>query len=99
MTCRFIIFVRKFKKGIMETKLTLRLNDNVIKRAKIYARTHKISLSKMIESYLDGITKHKEEDKRISITPLVDSLSGVIDLPSDFDHKKEYRDHIEKKYQ
>jgi len=37
----------------METKLTLRLNDNVIKRAKVYARSHKISLSKMIESYLD----------------------------------------------
>ena len=38
----------------MDTKLTLRLNDNVIERAKIYARNHKISLSKMIESYLDS---------------------------------------------
>lgn len=85
-------------KGIMETKLTLRLNDNVIKRAKIYARNNKVSLSKMIESYLDSITKQKEEDKKISITPLVESLSGVIDLPADFDHKKEYRDYIEEKY-
>lgn len=82
----------------METKLTLRLNDNVIKRAKIYARNNKVSLSKMIESYLDSITKQKEEDKKISITPLVESLSGVIDLPADFDHKKEYRDYIEEKY-
>ncbi|QQS52193.1 MAG: hypothetical protein IPM71_05515 [Bacteroidota bacterium] len=82
----------------METKLTLRLNDNVIERAKIYARSHKISLSKMIESYLDSITKQKEEEKRISITPLIKSLSGVIDLPADFDYKKEYRDYLEKKY-
>ena len=32
----------------METKLTLRLNDRIIERAKIYARSHKISFSKMI---------------------------------------------------
>ncbi len=82
----------------MEAKLTLRLNDNVIERAKIYARSHNISLSKMIESYLDSVTKQKEEEKKISITPLVESLSGVISLPADFDYKKEYRDYIEKKY-
>jgi hypothetical protein len=82
----------------METKLTLRLNDNVIKRAKIYARSQNISLSKMIENYLDSVTKQKEDVKKISITPLVESLSGVIDLPADFDYKKEYRDFLEEKY-
>ena len=82
----------------METKLTLRLNDSVIERAKIYARSHKVSLSKMIESYLDSITKQKEVEKRISITPLVESLSGVIDLPADFDYKREFRDYLEEKY-
>ncbi len=82
----------------METKLTLRLNDAVIERAKNYARNHKISLSKMIESYLDSITKPKEAEKKISITPLVQSLSGVIDLPADFDYKKEYRDYLVEKY-
>jgi hypothetical protein len=92
-----IIIVRKLKM-IMETKLTLRLNDNVIERAKSYARSHKISLSKLIESYLDSITKKKEEEKNISITPLVESLSGVIDLPADFDYKKEYRDFLDEKY-
>jgi len=82
----------------METKLTLRLNDNIIERAKIYARSHKISLSKMIESYLDSITKQKEDGATISITPLVESLSGVINVPADFDYKKEYRDHLDEKY-
>ena len=81
----------------METKLTLRLNGNVIERAKVYARDHKISLSKMVESYLDSVTKQKEV-KGNSITPLVESLSGVIDLPADFDYKKEYRDHLAEKY-
>ncbi|WP_092174841.1 DUF6364 family protein [Cyclobacterium xiamenense] len=82
----------------METKLTLRLNDKVIERAKNYARSNKISLSKMVESYLDSITKQEEGEKKISITPLVESLSGVIDLPVDFDYKKEYRDYLDEKY-
>lgn len=82
----------------MNTKLTLRLNASVIERAKKYARSHKISLSKMIESYLDSITQQQEENKKTSITPLVESLSGVIDLPADFDHKEAYRDFLEEKY-
>jgi len=82
----------------MNTKLTLRLNASVIERAKKYARSHKISLSKMIESYLDSITRQKEAEEKPSITPLVESLSGVIDLPDDFDHKEAYRDFLEEKY-
>lgn len=82
----------------METKLTLRLNDHVIKRAKKYARTHKISLSKMIEAYLDSLTRQKDENHKTPITPLVESLSGVIDVPADFDYKEEYRDYLSEKY-
>ncbi|MGE4290354.1 MAG: DUF6364 family protein [Salinivirgaceae bacterium] len=78
--------------------MTLRLDDHVIERAKIYARNNKVSLSKMIESYLDNITKQKEEGKNKNITPLVESLSGVINLPSDFDYKKEYGDYLAEKY-
>jgi len=82
----------------MENKLTLRLNNDVIKCAKIYARNHQISLSKMVESYLDSLTQQVDEEKKESVTPLVKSLSGVIDLPSDFNYKKEYRNYLEKKY-
>jgi hypothetical protein len=82
----------------MDAKLTLRLNESVIERAKTYARNHKTSLSKMIEAYLDSLTKQKVKEEKISITPLVESLTGVIDLPADFDYKKEYRDYLEQKY-
>ncbi|HAJ99022.1 MAG TPA: hypothetical protein DCM62_03255 [Bacteroidales bacterium] len=82
----------------MTTKLTLRLNQNVIAKAKTYARSHKTSISKMIESYLDNITRQKEEYKKTTITSLVESLSGVIDLPADFDIRKEYGNYLEKKY-
>ena len=82
----------------METKLTLRLNDNVIERAKLYARSHEISLSKMIESYLDSLTKEKKDENKASITPLIASLSGVINLPEEYDYKTEYRGYVMEKY-
>lgn len=82
----------------MDTKLTLRLNDDVIKRAKIFARNHKVSLSKMIESWLDNLTREDEQKKEAPVTPLVDSLSGVIDLPGEFDYKQEYGNYLKKKY-
>jgi len=80
----------------MNTKLTLRLNSNVIQRAKNYAQKQNTSLSKMIESYLNSVTKQKSEN--IEITPLVDSLSGIIELPENYDYRKEYSDHISEKY-
>lgn len=82
----------------METKLTLRLNERVIEKAKIYAKSQKISLSKMIESYLDSLTREKDSDNKITVTPLVESLSGVIKLPHDFDYKNEYTDYLTEKY-
>ncbi|MBP9151030.1 MAG: hypothetical protein KBF73_01975 [Flavobacteriales bacterium] len=84
----------------MDTKLTLKLDKSVIEDAKKYAASHQQSLSRIIESYLKVLTakepqKGKEE---IEITPLVKSLSGVIKLPTDFDERKAYRDHLEEKY-
>jgi macrodomain Ter protein organizer (MatP/YcbG family) len=80
----------------MDTKLTIKLDEDVITRAKSYAKRRKTSLSKMIESYLDSVTK--PESKGIEITPLVKSLSGVITLTEDFDYKKERTDYLIKKY-
>ena len=82
----------------METKLTLTLKEDVFERASIYARSHNISLSQMIEAYLNRLTNQKEEEKKATITPLVESLSGVIDLPADYDFKKDYHDFLEEKY-
>jgi hypothetical protein len=80
----------------MDTKLTIKLNEDVITRAKSYAKRRKTSLSKMIESYLDSVTK--PETKEIEITPLVKSLSGVIKLADDYDYKKDRTDYLIKKY-
>lgn len=80
----------------MDTKLTLKLDNNVIERAKNYAKKKNTSLSQLIESYLNFLTTSKTNSE--AITPLVKSLSGVIDLPKKFDFKKSYKDHLIKKY-
>lgn len=80
----------------MDTKLTLNLNSTVINKAKDYAKLHKISLSRLIESYLSSLTSNKNHE--IEITPLVKSLSGVIRLDKDFDYKESYTDYLIEKY-
>ncbi|MBP2832562.1 hypothetical protein J8281_10235 [Aquimarina sp. U1-2] len=80
----------------MDKKLTLSLNQSIIENAKIYAKSNNTSLSKLIESYLATLTK--ETKKKSEITPLVKSLSGVIELPSDFDEKEAYYGYLMDKY-
>jgi hypothetical protein len=80
----------------MDAKLTLKLEQSVIEKAKDYAKRQKTSLSRLIENYLLDITD--VENAQEKITPLVRSLSGIIDLPDDYDHKKDYADYLAKKY-
>lgn len=80
----------------MDSKLTLKLNREVIGKAKDYARAHNISLSRLIETYLELLT-NKQQDGR-PISKQVKKLSGIVTLPEDYDYRKDYRDHLEKKY-
>jgi hypothetical protein len=79
----------------MNTKLTLNLNKGVIEQAKSYAKENSVSLSKLIESYLDSLTTRSEKKSKIS--PLVKSLTGVIPS-SDYDDKEDYKDYLSGKY-
>ncbi len=80
----------------MDTKLTLRLDKEVIEKAKQYAQSRKMSLSRIIEVYLNLLTR--ENLKEESISPLVQGLSGVIDLPDAYNHKEGYTDYLSEKY-
>jgi len=81
----------------MDTKLTLSIDKNVTRRAKIYARSKGRSLSDLVENYLKLLTKNTSiEDSEL--TPRVKSLLGCISLPEDFDYKKEKADYLVKKY-
>lgn len=79
----------------MKTKLTLKLNDSIIEQEKLYAKKKNTSLSKLIKSYLTLLNEPTENQ---AITLLVKSLSGVVDLPQDFDYKKDYKKHLTYKY-
>lgn len=80
----------------MDKKLTLSLDKSIIESAKDYAKLNNISLSKLIESYLTTLTKPKRSSTEI--TPLVESLSGVINLDEDFDVKDAYTNYLIEKY-
>lgn len=80
----------------MKTKLTFNINKEIIEQAKEYAKSHQISLSKLIESYLNFITAD-DKVKVDNISPIVSQLTGII--PSDNDDRVNYRKYIEEKYQ
>jgi len=81
----------------MDTKLTLKLNQEIIEKAKIYASEKKLSLSRLIENYLNSLTSEKKNDE-IQISEFVKSLSLKTNLPADLDYKKERYNYLEKKY-
>ena len=77
----------------MSTKLTLNLNKEDIEEAKSYAKQHKTSISKLVENYLDSLTRASK--KMSTISALVESLTGII--PAEYDERKDYRDFIDEK--
>lgn len=79
----------------MNTKLTLNLDKGVIEQAKIFAKKNNVSLSKLIERYLNSLTVVSETDREVSA--LVESLTGVISNNL-VDDKKDYQDYIADKY-
>ena len=81
----------------MNTKLTLKLDQEVIERAKKYASNQKLSLSKLVEAYLQSLTSNKDTDE-LEISPFVRSISTGKKIPTDLDYKKEYSDHLLEKY-
>lgn len=80
----------------MTAKLTLSIDDQVIESAKKYARGKGKSLSGLVENYLKSITI--SESAVAGISPRVRKLMGSIQLPKDFNYKKELGNAIVKKY-
>ena len=60
----------------METKLTLKLDQNVINSAKKYAANNHKSLSKLVEDFFRNLIQ--ENNPSGKYPPLIEKLSGVI---------------------
>ncbi len=81
----------------MDAKLTLKLNDDSISRAKKYVSLIGTSLSAIVEEFFDGLTLKQQEDFKYS--SLVNELSGIIKLEEKFDYKSDYASYLEHKYE
>lgn len=78
----------------MNSKLTLKLNEKVIQRAKKYARSRNTSLSKIVENYFNNLTS--EEKSKEKFSPFVQEITGII---SETDISgKEREEYIKAKY-
>ncbi len=84
----------------MQTKLTLRLDDSLIQRAKTHAEARGTSLSRLVADYFSLLTlDNGEVTERIATpeaAPVTASLWGILEgAPVD---EGEYRRHLEEKY-
>jgi Family of unknown function (DUF6364) len=84
----------------MDTKLTLKLDESVIEKAKFYAKKQEKSLSKIVETFLESLVNTETEiiEKEIRITPFVKSLRTGATVSADLDYKKEYYEHLLEKH-
>lgn len=80
----------------MNTKLTLTIEQAIIKKAKLYAKEKGRSLSDIIENYLKAITKDQKIEEELS--PFISSLRGSFKAPDSFDYKKELSKGLSEKY-
>jgi len=79
----------------MQTKLTLRLEDELIEKAKLLAKKRGKSVSKLVAEYFNYITS-KELKSEDDLPPIVKSLFGSL---ADTEIKEsDYKKYLEGKY-
>jgi streptomycin 6-kinase len=79
----------------MQTKLTLRLEDRLIRRAKSYAKRSGKSVSELVADLFSRLSSPEPAPPR-DLTPVVKRLAGA--LAGRSLDKADYRRHLEDKY-
>jgi hypothetical protein len=84
----------------MQTRLTLRLDDAVIRRAKAWARTRGISLSEAVAAYLAQLPDETAAVAAPQVGPWTRRLIGAAgpSASGDQDVRREHREYLERKY-
>ncbi len=80
----------------MTTKLTLSVNEEIISKAKKYAKANGKSLSQIVENYFEKITETENKGKQASSR--LKKLVGIVKLPDDFNEKQAISEYLEGKY-
>jgi len=79
----------------MHTKLTLRMDEDLIERAKAYSKAAGKSVSQLVADYL-ALLPQRPTDKPGRLTPNVQALRGLMRGASV--DEQDYRRHLEEKY-
>ena len=77
----------------MNKKLTLSLDENIIKLAKIYAEKHNDSISKIVEKFFLLLAYKNNTEIINNESDEISNIIGIIDVPEEIDIKKEYREY------
>lgn len=81
----------------MDTKLTLRIDDKLIRQAKEAARSKGVSLSRIVEDYFRSLAVRKE--KEVPESPVLSEISGILSTGMGTKRlQAEYRKHLQEKY-
>lgn len=73
------------------SKLTLSVDAQIAQRAKQYAADHGTSVSRLVEQFLDALSRSPRRGKA---TPVLSKLRGILRKGS----RQDYRKHLVKKY-
>lgn len=76
----------------MDAKLTLKLDQEAIEKAKIYAAKHGLSLSRLIENYFSHLDI---EEHTLKISPFIQSMASGTVADGPLDYKKQMREEYE----
>ncbi|MES2832366.1 MAG: DUF6364 family protein [Pseudomonadota bacterium] len=93
----------------METKLTLRLDDALIKQAKAHARESGKSVSRLVADFFSVIDKTKaspgaavdvsiDSIEQNPLPPITRSMLGAVFYEDNLEDKSAYQQHLEEKY-
>lgn len=81
----------------MNTKLTLRLEENLIQSAKVYSAKTGQSISKLVSNYFSLIDVMLSE-KPQAVSKITISLRGCLKKESDITEEVDYKKYLERKY-
>ena len=86
----------------MKTKLTLNVDDKIVARAKKISAKKNVSLSSVVEEYLDKFSKNHIQKKDIkpesSLIERIRKYTKHLNLPDNYDYKKVWHQHLDEKY-
>jgi hypothetical protein len=87
----------------VQTKLTLRLDDRLIARAKAWAKTHDTSVSEAVAGFFAQLPDRDMRSDLAGLSPWTRRLVGAArapgrPLPADEELQRDYVDYLEAKY-